>query len=121
MVPTSFDRSVLFATEHGIVKWAPDGRVRVSLADRHWTLDREQVGRVHDAMQTLARQVYRCECDCRWQFRIEKNDTTVLSTDDVLRLHSLLDGATTMLELCDVLEEAAIDLPEVGTSTPSDV
>jgi len=35
----------------------------------------------------------------------------VLHTDEVLRLHSLLDGAATMLELLSMLDDAAIGRP----------
>jgi hypothetical protein len=35
----------------------------------------------------------------------------VLSTDEVLRLHSLLDGAVAMLELDSLLDDASIARP----------
>lgn len=108
MGSTTFDPSTLFATEHGAVDWTTDERLVLSLGDREWTLTTEEVHALHDALQPLAAQVYRCNCDCRWQVRLEGRDTIILSTDEVLRLHSLLDGAGVMLELYTILDSDSI-------------
>lgn len=109
MVPTSFDPSVLFATEHGTLRWASDERLVMSLADRAWTISPEEVSSLHEAMETLAARVYRCDCNCRWQLRVGEHETAVLGTEDVLQLHTLLRGGAVMLELHDLLDDAAVD------------
>jgi hypothetical protein len=112
-MPSVFpDTTTLFATEHGTVDWASAKRLRVTLGGQSWTLAPEGVTSLHEATQPLAAQVYRCDCDCRWQLRLEGQGTAVLSTDEVLRLHSLLDGAVAMLELHTLLEEASIARPQ---------
>jgi hypothetical protein len=63
---------------------------------------------LHAALQPLAAQVYRCDCDCRWQVRREGAETLVLGTDELLRLHALLDGAVAMLALDDILDDAGV-------------
>jgi hypothetical protein len=108
MPPASPDTEALFATEHGAVDWASADRVRVAIGDRAWTLAPGALTALHEALQPLAAQVYRCDCDCRWQVRLTEQDTAVLTTDEVLRLHSLLDGAVTMLELDFLLDDASI-------------
>ncbi|MFO8098933.1 MAG: citrate synthase [Salinibacter sp.] len=105
--------SVLFATEHGTARWAPDGRLSIALSGMSWTVSTKEIAEVHDALESLAGQVYRCDCDCRWQLRMGEG-TAVLDTDDVLRLHSLLSGVLVMVELEEILEEADIDSPGVG-------
>jgi len=119
MVPDALESSVLFATEHGAATWTPEGRLTLTLAERTWTVAPAEVAPLHEAIQSLARQVYRCDCDCRWQLRMGE-ETAVLGTDDVLRLHSLLNGSVVMLELHDMLDEAAIDASGVedGDSRP---
>jgi hypothetical protein len=112
MSPVSPDTATLFATEHGTVDWASADRLRVTLGDQSWTLVPEGVTSLHEATQPLAAQVYRCDCDCRWQLRVDGQGTAVLSTDEVLRLHSLLEGAVTMLELYALLEDASINPPQ---------
>jgi len=111
MSPAS-DTASLFATEHGSVDWASGDRLRVTLGERTWTLAPDLLPSLHEAIEPLAAQVYRCNCDCRWQVRLGEHDTAVLSTDEVLRLHSLLDGAVTMLELHTLLEDASITRPQ---------
>jgi hypothetical protein len=106
------DTATLFATEHGAVDWASTDRLRVTLGDQSWTLAPDGVSSLHEATEPLAAQVYRCDCDCRWQLRLDGQGTAVLSTDEVLRLHSLLDGAVTMLELHTLLEDASIARPQ---------
>jgi hypothetical protein len=108
MSSAAFDTTSLFSTEHGTVDWTSADRLRVTLGDRAWTVGPAVVRELHGAIEPLAAQVYRCNCDCRWQVRVEDRDTIVLGTDEVLRLHSLLDGAVAMLELGDVLEAASI-------------
>lgn len=108
MPPASSDTAPLFATEHGTVNWSSGDRLRVALGDQAWTLSPDGVASLHEVTEPLAAQVYRCDCDCRWQLRLEEQGTAVLSTDEVLRLHSLLDGAVAMLELYDLLEEASV-------------
>ena len=112
MSPASPDTAPLFATDHGTVARASADRLRVTLGERTWTLSPDAVSTLHDALQPLAAQVYRCNCDCRWQVRLETADTIVLTTDEVLRLHSLLDGAAAMLELDTLLDEHSISRPE---------
>lgn len=107
----SSDTSVLFSTDHGSVDWTHDGHFSLSLPEFCWTSKRADVAALHEAIQPLAAQVYRCDCNCKWQVRVEGQATAVLSSDQVLRLHSLLDGAMTMLELHDMLDDAGIDLP----------
>jgi hypothetical protein len=107
-MPPVSDTASLFATEHGSVDWASGERLRVKLGERTWTLAPDAPTSLHEAIQPLAAQVYRCNCDCRWQMRLDEQDTAVLSTDEVLRLHSLLDGAVSMLELYSLLDEASI-------------
>ncbi|MFB6247317.1 MAG: citrate synthase [Salinibacter sp.] len=108
MASAALDSSALFSTEHGTVHRASDDRLRVTLGDRDWTFDREELHTLHDALQPLAAQVYRCNCDCRWQLRMEGRSTIVLGTDEVLRLHSLLDGTAAMIELYELLGETSI-------------
>jgi hypothetical protein len=115
MASTVFDASTLFATEHGVVDWAPDQRLAFTLGDRHWLFEREEVEALHESLQPLAAQVYRCNCDCRWQVRLEGRDTLILSTDEVLRLHSLLDGAGAMLELYTLLDDSSIAYSVAGS------
>jgi hypothetical protein len=112
MPPVFPDAATLFSTEHGTVDWASAGRLRVRLGDQTWTLAPDGVASLHEATEPLAAQVYRCDCDCRWQLRLEEQGTAVLSTDEVLRLHSLLDGAVAMLELHALLEDASIARPQ---------
>lgn len=111
MTPASFEPSTLYATEHGTVDWASTDQLRVALDGRGWALAPDALASLHEAVEPLAAQVYRCNCDCRWQLRIDEQTTSVLSTDEVLRLHALLDGAVAMLELESMLEEAAIERP----------
>lgn len=108
MPPAFPDTATLFATEHGTVAWSSADRLKVSLGDQSWTLGPDGVASLHEATEPLAAQVYRCDCDCRWQLRLDGQGTVVLSTDEVLRLHSLLDGAVTMLELYAFLDDASI-------------
>lgn len=108
MPPVFRDTDPLFATEHGTVDWASADRLQVTLGDQSWTLAPDGVSALHEATEPLAAQVYRCDCDCRWQLRLEEQGTVVLSTDEVLRLHSLLDGAVAMLELYELLEEVSV-------------
>jgi hypothetical protein len=109
--PASFDTSVLFSTEHGQVDRVSATRLELAFGDRQWQLTTEEFEALHEALEPLAAQVYRCDCDCRWQVRVEGQGAAVLHTDEVLRLHSLLDGAATMLELLSMLDDAAIDRP----------
>jgi hypothetical protein len=111
MPSTAFDASSLFATDHGAVERAGGG-LRLTLGERSWRVTPDDLRALHDAVVPLAAQVYRCNCDCRWQVRREHGPTLVLGTDEVLRLHSLLDGAMAMLELNAVLDDAAIARPE---------
>ena len=112
MPSVSPDTATLFRTEHGTVDWASADRLRVQLGAQAWTLTPEGVASLHEATEPLAAQVYRCDCDCRWQLRLEGQGTAVLSTNEVLRLHSLLDGATAMLELHTLLKDASIARPQ---------
>jgi hypothetical protein len=112
MPSASSDTAPLFSTEHGTVDWSSADRLRVALGDQAWTLSPDGVASLHEATEPLAAQVYRCNCDCRWQLRLEEQGTAVLSTDEVLRLHSLLDGAVAMLELYDLLAEASVARPQ---------
>ncbi len=111
MPPASPDTDALFATDHGAVTQTSTDRLRVAIGERSWTLVPDALTDLHDALQPLAAQVYRCDCDCRWQLRLEGEGTIVLSTDEVLRLHSLLDGAAAMLELYSLLDDASIARP----------
>lgn len=111
MTPTSSDSSALFATDHGSIERTPDERLRLRLGRLTWTLESDDVAALHESIHPLAAQVYRCNCDCRWQLRLEGHDAVVLDSEEVLRLHSLLDGAVTMLELESILEDAAISQP----------
>ena len=108
MSPTFSDTATLFATEHGAVTRTSADRLCVTMGERSWTLAPSALSALHEALQPLAAQVYRCDCDCRWQVRVSEQDTAVLTTGVVLRLHSLLDGAVTMLELDSLLDEASI-------------
>jgi hypothetical protein len=112
MASAALDSSALFSTEHGTVHRASAERLRVTLGDRDWTVGPEEARALHDALQPLAAQVYRCNCDCRWQLRVEGRSTLVLSTDEVLRLHSLLDGTVVMLELYELLGDTSIARPQ---------
>ena len=108
MASASFDTTTLFATEHGRVDWGSGERLQLSMGERTWPLAPDALTSLHEATQPLAEQVYRCNCDCRWQVRLDDRRTAVLSTDEVLRLHSLLDGAVVMLELYSLLDDASI-------------
>lgn len=112
MAPASFNTTTLFATEHDAVDWDSADRLRVAVGDRTWTLAPDDLRTLHEATQPLAAQVYRCDCDCRWQLRLDDQETAVLSTEEVLRLHSLLDGAVAMLELDSILNDASISRPQ---------
>ena len=108
MPSASFDTEALYSTEHGTVDWTEAERLHLTLGERQWTVDVDDVQALHDALQPLAAQVYRCNCDCRWQVRRGNERPIVLNTDEVLRLHSLLDGAAAMLELDALLADASI-------------
>lgn len=112
MASAAFDTSSLFSTDHGTVEPISENRFRVTLGERGWTLASDEVRALHEAVAPLAAQVYRCNCDCRWQVRIREQTPLVLGTDEVLRLHSLLDGAVAMMELYSVLDDASIVRPE---------
>lgn len=114
MPSVSSDSSVLFATDHGSVTWASDGQLQLRLANLDWTLAPGDVTALHEATHPLAAQVYRCNCDCRWQLRMDGHDAVVLESDAVLRLDALLDGAVAMIELRSILDEASVDLPMSG-------
>ncbi len=65
------------------------------------------------AVQRVAAKVARCGKACRWQVRAPEatgQAVLVLSSDTVLRLHALLDGAAAMLELHDLLAETGVDV-----------
>jgi len=109
--PASFDTSVLFATEHGRVERTSETRLGLTFGERQWELRPDEFEALHEAIEPLAAQVYRCNCDCRWQVRVDGGSAAVLDTDEVLRLHSLLDGAAAMLELEAILDGAAIVRP----------
>lgn len=109
----SFDSSSLYSTEHGTTQRRSDGMLVVSLGRWRWALSSANVRALHETIQPLAHQVYRCNCDCRWQLRLPGHDAVILTTDEVLQLHSLLDGTTTMLELDVLLEDASIARPAV--------
>lgn len=111
MPSAASDTSALFSTPHGTVDWTPDRSFHVTLGDRAWTFAEQDVRTLHEAIQPLAAQVYRCNCDCRWQVRVKERQTLVLETDEVLRLHSLLDGTVAMLELYSVLDDHSIARP----------
>lgn len=108
MASALFDSSAFFSTEHGAVFQASPDRYHVTLGECTWGLAPDRVRALHEALQPLAAQVYRCDCDCRWQVRPEGHETLVLGTDEVLRLHALLDGAVAMLELDVLLDDAGI-------------
>jgi hypothetical protein len=112
MPPASPDTEALFATEHGAVSRMSANRFRVAMGERSWALASNALSALHEALQPLAAQVYRCDCDCRWQVRLNDQETAVLTTDEVLRLHSLLDGAVMMLELDSLLDEHSISRAE---------
>jgi hypothetical protein len=79
-----------------------------------------EVDRLHEATESLAGQVYRCNCDCRWQLRLDDQSPAILGTDEVLQLHSLLSGTAVMLELHDILDAASIEMPGVdGDGRPT--
>lgn len=106
--PVLDTEDVLFETPHGVVRWTDDHDLHVSFDGLSWTLSRSQVVDAHDAVRTLARDVYRCETCCRWQVRVPEQPVAVLTTDDVLRLDTLLDGAAVMLELDEILSTRQI-------------
>jgi hypothetical protein len=112
------DDAVLFSTDHGAVQWAADGRLSLSLDDQEWAVAPEEISALYEGLEALAAQVYRCNCDCRWQLRVGDGTTVVLGTDEVLRLQSLLRGALVMLELHDLLDAAAIAPAGVENSGP---
>ena len=109
--PASFDTSVLFSTEHDRVDWVSETHLGLTFGPRQWQLRPDELEALHEAIEPLAGQVYRCDCDCRWQVRVDGQGAAVLHTDEVLRLHSLLAGAATMLELLSILDDAAIVRP----------
>ena len=103
------DSSALFSTEHGAVHRTSDRLVTVHLGELTWTLDVSDVAVLQTATQSLAGDVYRCGNDCRWQLRIPGRSAVVLSSDEVLRLDTLLRGAVTMLELDDILTDTSVN------------
>lgn len=109
--PASFDTSGLFATEHGRIDWLSETHLGLRVGERHWRLAPDELEALHEAVAPLAAQVYRCDCDCQWQVRVDGHGTTVLHTDEVLRLHSLLDGAVAMLELRTILDGVGVARP----------
>jgi len=102
------DPSALFSTDHGAVHRTSDRLVTIHLGELSWTLGVTDVGVLQTATQSLAADVYRCGNDCRWQLRIPGRSAVVLSSDEVLRLDTLLRGAVTMLELDDILTDADV-------------
>ena len=105
------DPSVVFATDHGTVHRLSDRLVRITLGDLRWTLPPEAVHDLHEATHSLAGDVYRCGNDCRWQLRGPGQSVVVLCSTEVLRLDTLLHGATAMLELDGILRGADIAPP----------
>lgn len=107
--PRAFpDTSTLFATDHGSVSWTTDGQLALSLGDLKMRLRPNAVRSVHRAALSLAADVYRCGTTCRWQLRVPDRPVLVLSSDDVLRLETLLAGAVAMLDLDALLNDAGI-------------
>ena len=112
MPSASFEKaSPLFSTDHGSAERTPQGKVRLMLGGTHWTLPPSDVPSLRATTQSLAREVYHCERDCRWQLRVEGHSTVVLDSEEVLRLDALLDGAVAMLELSAILKDASISRP----------
>lgn len=110
MTAVPFESSSLFSTEHGAVSRSAPDRCRVTLGERTWTVSSDGVHALHEVLEPLAAQAYHCNCDCRWQVRPGGHETLVLSTDEVLRLHALLDGAVAMLELDALLDEVGVSV-----------
>ncbi|MEF8816371.1 MAG: citrate synthase [Salinibacter sp.] len=105
------DTSALFATDHGSVERVAQGRIRLNFGGTSWVLAPSDVPALRTTTRSLAREVYHCEHDCRWQLRVDGHPTVVLDSEEVLRLDALLDGAVTMLELESILEGASISRP----------
>jgi len=106
--PTLDAEDVLFETPHGTVRWTDDYDLHLTFDGLSWTLSRTQVFDARDAVHTLAHDVYRCETCCRWQVRVPEQPVAILTTDDVLRLDTLLHGAAVMLELDEILSASQI-------------
>jgi hypothetical protein len=106
------DPSVFFATEHGCVCRLSDRLFTVSLGEITWNLDVNDLNRLQEATHSLAGDVYRCGTDCRWQLRVPGHSVVVLCSTEVLRLDTLLDGATTLLELDGILADADVTWAE---------
>jgi hypothetical protein len=78
------------------------------------TIPESGLASLRNAARTLYDNVERCgRCDgsCRWQLRVTslpKNPVLVLDADELEQLVDLLGGASTMLELGTMLDDAGI-------------
>jgi hypothetical protein len=102
------DPSVLFATPHGVLRWTGDGAVRLHVDTVAQTMSPGSLRSLQRSVRALARDVYRCEHGCRWQVRLP-GGSVVFTSDEVLRLDTLLDGAVAMLDLYALLKTAGVD------------
>lgn len=102
--------SVVFATPHGALRWADDNdRLYLTIGAHTHPVSAEAVRGLRRSMGNLAHDVYRCDRACRWQVRMPDGTVRVLDSTDVLRLHTLLDGAVAMLDLDAILVDANIE------------
>jgi hypothetical protein len=109
-----FDASCVFQTADGAVQYAGTDELHVTLGSHAFTIPESGLASLRNAARTLYDNVERCgRCDgsCRWQLRVTslpKNPVLVLDADELEQLVDLLGGASTMLELGTMLDDAGI-------------
>lgn len=114
MATLRFESSHLVKTSHGQVRRTESDALRLQFGANSCTLRPDELRAFEQSLTQLAANVYHLDAPCRWQVRVRTacdQPVWVLDSTEVLQLHDLLDGAVTMLELDDILQEAAIARP----------
>lgn len=112
MTPTRLDASSLYETDFGSVHRTSGGVLDVTFGGHSLQFEEADLGCIRASVVSLAVGAWDYETPCRWQLRIQPapdQPVMVLRTCEVFRLKELLDGAATMLELEQILDEAQID------------
>jgi len=108
----SSDAVTLYSTDEGSVVERDDGSVTVTFDGLTLVFQPETLVSLRDSIRSLAADVRRCGSDCRWQLRLpdaDQRSVLVLTSEDVLALEDLVAGASAMLELNGLLDEAGIE------------
>ena len=106
--------SHLIETAHGQARRIESGALRLEFGSHRCTLRPSELRAFKQSLTQLAETVYHRDLPCRWQVRLQTasdQPVWVLNSTEVLQLHGLVDGAVTMLELDEILEQASIGRP----------